>query len=143
MTSDEARELFGDAIDGTLAPDVQRSFEAAVAEDVELRDEWEAIRMVVRGAAQIGSAVSEADATPPPDFLPRVQSALRRRSRGRFYRDRFAQHAGPRAMLPLLVAILVALVVASAWVALQSMIVIESEDEETEPRSPTPRTEPR
>jgi hypothetical protein len=79
---------------------------------------------VVGGAARLGT-----EDEPAPDLLHGVQSRLRKRSRGRFYRDRFAEQARPRSVVPVLAAILVALVVAAAWVATQSFIVIEAPGE--------------
>jgi anti-sigma factor RsiW len=123
MSSDEARDLFSDALEGTLDPERRRAFDQALAEDAALREEWEAFCAVMRAVASLGA---EDEAAPAPDLLPKVQSKLRRRSRGRFYRDRFAEGAGQRLALPLLAAIMVALLLASAWVATQSLIVIEA-----------------
>lgn len=127
MTSDEARDLFGEVIEGSLDPAKKAAFEAALDRDPELREELEAYRMVVSGAAGLGA---EAD-PPAPDLLPGVQSRLRQRSRGRFYRDRFSEQAGPRSALPVLVAILVALLLATGWLAVQSLVTV------VEPASPT------
>src|SRR5688500_11794988 len=124
MNSDEARELFGEALEGTLGPEQKAALDAALADDPELRDEYEAYRMVVQGAAAIGA---QSDEVAIPDLLIGVQTRLRRRSRGRFYRDPFAQQAGPKSALPILVAIVVALTLAATWVAVQNLIVIESQ----------------
>ena len=124
MTSDEARELFGEAVEGTLEPAQREAFEAAVAADPELSSELEAYRAVMGGMARIASQ-GEDDA-PPPDLLRGVQTRLRKRSRGRFYRDRFSEQSTPRGALPVLVAILVALLLAAGWVGMQSLVVIES-----------------
>jgi len=121
MTSDEARDLFGDAIEGTLDPAQKDALDAALAADPELREELEAYRAVVGGAARLAN-----EDEPAPDLLHGVQSRLRKRSRGRFYRDRFAEQARPRSVLPLLAGILVALLAAAAWMATQSFIVIEA-----------------
>lgn len=123
MTSDEARDLFGDVVEGTLDPAKKDAFEAALAGDPELREELDAYRAVIGGAQRI--AERDADLRPSVDLLHGVQTRLRRRSRGRYYRDRFASSAGARAGLPILVAVLVAVLIATAWVATQSMIVIE------------------
>lgn len=120
MNSDEARDLFGDAIEGTLDPAQKEALDAALAADPELRDELEAYRTVVGGAARLAT-----EDEPAPDLLHGVQSRLRKRSRGRFYRDRFAEQARPRSVVPVLAGILVALLAAAAWVATQSFIVIE------------------
>lgn len=123
MTSDEARDLLGEAIEGTLDPEKRDAFDAAIAADAELREELEAYRAVLGGVARIAARDEDEQA---PDLLHGVQARLRKRSRGRYYRDRFAERAGPRSVLPVLAAILVALVLAFAWVATQSIIVIEA-----------------
>ena len=127
MTSDEARDLFGDAIEGSLDPARKDAFEGALAADPDLREELEAYRLVMRGAASLGRTpeAREDEAPASPDLLPAVQSKLRARSRGRFYRDRFSEQAGRRAVLPALIAILAALLLATAWLAVQSYVVIE------------------
>lgn len=141
MTSDEARDLFGDAVEGGLDPSKKDAFEAALEADPELREELDAYRLVVQGAASLGArgvgaatggegraaagAGGDIDDVPVPDLLPGVQSRLRRRSRGRYYRDRFATQAGPRSPVPVLVGIMIALMLAAAWVAVQSLVVIE------------------
>jgi hypothetical protein len=137
MTSDEARDLFGDAIEGTLGREQQAALDAALASDAELREEYDAYRLVVKGAASIGRAAEkDGEEVPAPDLLAGVQSRLRRRSRGRFYRDRFSQQAGPRSALPVLVAIVVALTIAATWVALQSLVAIDAPPETSDPSAP-------
>lgn len=123
MTSDEARELFSDALEGALPAPTKAAFDAALAEDAELRDEWAAFQAVIGSTAQL--AAKTEDTEPPADLLHGVQTRLRRRSKGRYYRDRFSEQAGPRSALPILVAILVALVLAASWVAIQSLVVID------------------
>ena len=126
MTSDEARDLFGDVIEGTLDPAKKPAFEAALAADPELREELDAYQMVMQGAASIGrEPEAETASEKVPDLLPAVQSKLRTRSRGRFYRDRFSEQAGPSSALPVLVAILTALLLATGWLAVQSYVVVE------------------
>lgn len=124
MNSDEARDLLGEALEGELDAEKKSEFDAAVASDPELREELEAYRAVMGGVARLGAHDEDVDA--PPNLLAGVQSRIRKRSRGRFFRDRFAEQAGPRSVMPLLVAILVALAIATTWVAMQSVIVIEA-----------------
>lgn len=125
MTSDEARDLFGDAIEGTLDPQKKQAFDAALAADAELREELDAYRMVMQGAASLGrEPEAESASEEAPDLLPAVQSKLRTRSRGRFYKDRFSEQAGPSSALPVLIAILVALLLATAWLAVQSYVEV-------------------
>ena len=122
MTADEARDLLSDAIEGTL-PEAQRAeLDALMEKDEELRSEYEALRMVMRGAGSI--AVSD-DEQPAPDLLRGVQERIRRRSKGRYYRDRFSRESGGRHSMTLLIAILIALLIAASWVAVQNLVVIE------------------
>ena len=114
MTSNEARDLFPDALDGTLSAAQQQAFDAAVAADPELRTEWTELRDLMSETA----AIAEADAAVAPsvDLLRGVQTKLRRRSRGRFYRDRFSRDVGRGAqMWPLVAASVMLLVLATAW----------------------------
>jgi len=52
-----------------------------------------------------------------------VQRKIRARSRGRFYRDRFSQTSGTRAMLPILVGVAMLVVLGIAWLAMQYSVV--------------------
>ncbi len=114
MTADEARELFSAAYDGELAAAEQAAFEAALAADATLRAEYDELRAVLDEAHRLELADDEA----PPDLLVGVQTRLRARSRGRYYRDRFAERAGPKALTPLIVASVMLLIVAVAWLSL-------------------------
>lgn len=123
MTSDEAREAFDDAFEGELAPDVRAAFDAALATDAALAAEWDefvgTLRMV-RGLGLDADPHADPDA---PDHGPRrhvpllagVQSKLRVRSRGRFYRDRFASVRREELALPIILALVALLLVAVAW----------------------------
>jgi len=114
MTPDEARDLFPDALDGALSAAQQQAFDAAVAADPELQAEWAELRDVLSETA----AIAEADAAVAPsvDLLRGVQTKLRRRSRGRYYRDRFSRDVGRGAqMWPLIAASVMLLVLATAW----------------------------
>ena len=114
MTPDEARDLFPDALDGALSVAQQQAFDAAVAADPELQAEWAELRDVLSETA----AIAEADAAiaPSVDLLRGVQTKLRRRSRGRYYRDRFSRDVGRGAqMWPLIAASVMLLVLATAW----------------------------
>ncbi|MDQ3033076.1 MAG: hypothetical protein M3Y87_11710 [Myxococcota bacterium] len=141
MTSDEARDLFGEALEGTLAPAQKQALDAALASDPELREEYEAYRWVVKGAAAIGAEPdADGEPEPTPDLLAGVQSRLRRRSRGRYYKDRFSQQSGPRSPVPLLVAIVIALTLAATWVAMQSLVTIDPPTPSTTPSTPPTET---
>ncbi len=125
MTSDEARDLFGEVVEGTLDPAQRAAFDAALEADAALGEEFALFRATLGGIAALGADAE--DAAPPPDLLPKVQSRLRARSRGRFYRDRFAEQAGRGgAGLPFVAAIVALLVAASVWVAMQGVVVVEA-----------------
>lgn len=131
MTADEARELFSDAYDGALAPEQKEAFEAALAADPELRAEYEALCETLDAAHGLagdpelsGEAEalraweSEDDDLEVPDLLGGVQAKIRERSGGRFYRDRFAEQQRGMGWLPLILALVMALVLATAYVGL-------------------------
>lgn len=114
MTSDEARDLFPEALDDALTAEQARAFEAALDADPALRSEYVELREVLGEAA----AIAEADAAVAPsvDLLHGVQTKLRKRSRGRFYRDRFSRDVGRGAqMWPLVAASLMLIVLGTAW----------------------------
>lgn len=114
MTADEARELFSEAYDGELDAERRAAFDAALEADAELRTEWEGFRAMLDEAHTL-----DADEAPTPDLLSGVQTRLRERSRGRFYRDRFATRSSlSRGVFPLLLALVMLLVVVIAWLAM-------------------------
>ena len=90
---EEARALFPRALDGELTLEEQEAFEAVLAAEPELDQEFAALRRVIlatRGLSVNGPSV---------DLLSGVQAKLRTRSGGRFYRDRFAERQGRGALL--------------------------------------------
>ncbi len=87
MSPDEARDLFSEALEGELDLPTQAAFDEVLATDDELREEYAAFAEMLRGAADLG--IDE-----EVDLLGGVQSRLRTRSKGRFYRDRFATEDG-------------------------------------------------
>ena len=119
MTGDEVREKFSAAYDGELAGDDKAAFDAALAADAELAKEYDEFRSMLRET----SALSIEPPPPPPDFVASVQRKIRARSRGRFYRDRFSQTSGTRAMLPILVGVAMLVVLGIAWLAMQYSVV--------------------
>jgi anti-sigma factor RsiW len=114
VTADEARELFSAAYDGELDGDEQRAFDAALAADPALGKEYEELRALLNEA----HALEQKDDLEVPDLLAGVQHKIRARSRGRFYRDRFAAESGPRSLLPILMGGVMLLVVAVVWLML-------------------------
>jgi anti-sigma factor RsiW len=122
LSSDRARELFSDAFEGTLEEAAREAFEEALERDPVLRKEWESFQAAMKLVARVGASGAD---LPAPELLPKVQSKLRRRSRGRYYRDRFAEQAGAKSRLALFLAILLmAFVLVAAWAAIQWMTVI-------------------
>ncbi len=131
MSPDEARDLFSEAFEGDLEPARKEAFDAALAQDGELRHEYDEFVETFRMVSALG-----ADEDEVPDLLHGVQERIRKRSRGRYYRDRFSERAGLGWVLPLLLAMASVLVLASAWYALQAGIVVEA------PAQPSPSTAP-
>lgn len=114
MTPEQARETFSAARDGELDATTRAEFEAALAADPALAQEYDSF---VAFYAALRKAPGD---TAAPDLLPGVQRRLRARSRGRFYRDRFAERTGMRwqPLLALAIAMLVGLAVAWAGLAI-------------------------
>lgn len=132
MTSDEARELFSAAYDGELDEAQKRDFDAALAADEELAVEFRELEALLREASAMGEEGEEA----APDLLAGVQKRIRARSRGRFYRDRFASEARARSMLPVYLGVAMLLLIAIAWLTVHVVRVDDA------PHSTAPQSEP-
>ena len=130
MTSDEARELFSAAYDGELDEAQKRDFDAALASDEELAAEYRELEALLREASAIGNE----DADAAPDLLAGVQKRIRVRSRGRFYRDRFASEAKARSMVPIYLGIAMLLLIAIAWLTLH-VVRVDDAAHSTAPQS--------
>jgi len=119
MSPEEARALFSDAYDGELAAEPRAALEAALAADPELAEEYAEFGRMLALARGDSPLPATPDGT-APDLLPQVQRALRLRSRGRFYPDRFSERQGAARLTPWLVsaALLVLLCVLFAAVHL-------------------------
>jgi anti-sigma factor RsiW len=131
MSPDEAREAFSEAFEDDLDPERKAAFEAALQEDAALREEYAEF---VETLQLVGRMGGDDDDEPAPDLLAGVQERLRKRSRGRYYRDRFAQRASPGWTLPLLLLMVSVLVLATAWYALHSTVVLDEAPESAAPR---------
>ena len=112
LAADAARDLFSEAFEDELDPALRARFDAALAADATLREEYEAFVALFAGARSLA-------AEPAPDLLPSVQRKLRERSRGRYYRARFAE-LGPGwstwMALALVLLLVVLVVAASSWI---------------------------
>ncbi len=122
MSADQARECFSEAFEGELDGERRAAFEAALAADHELEQEYDEFVETFQLMGRLGEAD---DAQPPPDLLSGVQERLRQRSRGRYYRDSFSRQAGPSWALPLVLAVACVAVLALAWYALHSTVILE------------------
>ena len=112
MTSHEARDLFSAAYDTLLEPSQQAEFDAALAADAPLAAEYAEFCELLRlTSSQPGPAAT-------PDLLAGVQRRLRARSRGRFYRDRFAERSGLVRASPLWIALALVVICVTVWLAL-------------------------
>lgn len=132
MTADTARDRFGDAIDGTLPAEERRAFEAALEADEALREEFESYRAIVRGVSAIAPRVAGAEpgpetdaggaaAEPAPSLVPKVQERLRRRSKGRFFRDRFSSGEVRSGGLTAMLVVASLLLVVAIWLMLDNV----------------------
>ena len=115
LTAEQARARFDAALDGELDAEERARFEAALADDAELRDEYERQRSVLAATKLLAQQV------PSVDLLSSVQHKLRARSGGRFYRDRFSERRTTQASLWVVMAISAAFVLATlGWFAYQT-----------------------
>ena len=126
MNPDEARDLFSEAYDGTLTDDQRAAFDAALAGDAELRAEYEELTELLREAHDLGSIEGDT-----PNLLPGVQRKLRERSRGRFYRDRFALEKSFNWM-PVVLALVMLGLMGLAWAGLHFVQELEAASQSTQ-----------
>lgn len=117
MDQDEARDLFSRAYDGELSAEQQEAFDALLDRDRELAGEWSEFRDMLNEAQTLADGEDDLDFE-AVDLLAGVQSKIRARSRGRFYKDRFAARTGGQAMMPLLLGIVMLVLLAVTWFAL-------------------------
>jgi anti-sigma factor RsiW len=113
MTKDEARDAMSDAFEGELPEPQRLAFEALLAEDEELREEWEAFKAMMQTTRAVGL-----DVAPPIQLLGGVQQRIRARSRGRFYRDRFATMRRGEMILPVVLGVVTIVIFTIAWAAM-------------------------
>jgi anti-sigma factor RsiW len=112
MTPEEARVLFDAAIDDELDQETRQRFEQALADNAELRAEFERHRDVVFATRALSREA------PQVDLLAGVQDKLRARSGGRFYRDKFAEQRGRSQQITwMLAASIIVIIGALAFVA--------------------------
>lgn len=122
MSPDQARDLFSEAFEGELDPERKAAFDAALAADRELGQEYADFVETFQLMGRLG----EADPEPAPDLLKGVQDRLRQRSRGRYYRDEFSRRAKPGWSLPLVLALVCVALLALTWYALHTTVVLDA-----------------
>lgn len=123
MTEEEIRDLFSEAYEEELEPERQQEFDAALAQHPALAQEYaEFVELFDRThAMDTGGAA-------PPNLLLGVQRKLRERSRGRYYRDVFAEKQKQTiGWLPILLAFLIIFLTALAYFGLHYVQLEESE----------------
>ena len=127
MTRDEARDNFSAAFDGELG-EARADFEALLAADAELREEYEEFAQLLRETQSLSldEALPEAGGMPTPDLLAGVQRKLRQRSGGRYYRDRFSERSARGFSLPMVLAAVMLILLAAAFMALNWTMVLEA-----------------
>lgn len=121
MTADEARDLFADAAEGNLG-ERREAFDAALAGDAELKEEYALYQQLMGTTRAMGD--DEAHDAAAPAILPAVQKKIRVRSRGRFFKDRFAEGADKNT-LTLVLTMAVLLLVAATIVIVQNLVVVD------------------
>lgn len=134
MTSDEARERFDEAFEGELSHEDELAFEAALAADPALREEWESFLATMREVRGLSLREDRASA---PVLIEGVQRKLRVRSRGRFYRDRFATVGERELLVPVLLAVVAVVLVLAAWAGQRIVGVSHVHDEHDGPPPPS------
>lgn len=111
MSPEEARDLFSDAYEGGLAPDVKRVFEAQLAADELLAAEYAAFRRALELMRQRPRVQS-------PNLLPGVRRRLRRR--GRMYSWPLLQRLGFSGLIhPFALGLLMLALLGLGYIALR------------------------
>ena len=85
MKAETARELFSGAYDGELTSEEREAFDALLASDEDLRQEYAEFCDFLKETAMLGSGEDE---LPEIDLLPAVQRKISERSRGRYFRQK-------------------------------------------------------
>lgn len=132
MSPDEARERFSEAFDGELDEAQQAAFDAALDADSDLRAEYDDF---VETFDLLGGLGEQAPVS-TPDLLPQIQERLRKRSRGRYYRDRFSRNAGRLSWLVMVLAIVTVVSIVGAAVYAMQTHVLEVGQELVAPDAP-------
>lgn len=145
VTDDEARELFSAFHDRELTPERHEAVENALKANPHLRSEYEAFSRMLTGLQNLAERAEKTAPSRPgvahepasPDLLAGVQQRLHKRSRGKFYGDRWSHVAG---VFPLeLIALGVLVVLAVAWFA---MTGVDIRPAPTATTPPTVTTQP-
>jgi anti-sigma factor RsiW len=82
MDHQQAANEFSDYVDGSLAPREKGELERHLAACIQCRTELEAFRRAVGSLGKLKQAA-------PPGFLPNIQQQINKRSRGRFFSQRW------------------------------------------------------
>jgi len=136
MDSEHARDLFSEALEGDLEDERKDAFDAALEEDEELKAEYEEF---VETFDLLHHLASE-ETVRPPNLLPRIQERIRRRSGGRYYRDRFARRTGgPGWTMPVIAAVCVLVLLGVVYYALETTVLL---DDAARPAGGAPSEEP-
>lgn len=123
MSPEQARELFSAAHEGELDAPTRAALDAALAADPALAEQYAAFGRML----ELTRGHSPLPATPEggsPNLLPGVQRALRLRSRGRFYPDRFSERQGATRLTPFILSAALLLVLGALFAVLHFLATV-------------------
>jgi anti-sigma factor RsiW len=138
MTDDEVRDLFSAYHDHELPAEQHERVRAALAASPALKREYEAFCAMLGALSGLGaeapaSKLQGAELRAPNGLIEGVQRRIHKRSKGKFYADRWSRVAGLYPLELLAALLLVGLVV--AYVAM-TMVSVESAGQAPVPTAP-------
>jgi anti-sigma factor RsiW len=104
---DERDARFIACLEGDLSDDEQSEFRAELERDPELRREFDRFADIMKGMQSLPFEFA------PPDFVDKVESRIRKRSRGHFFRDNVL--LSTRMPYEAIAVVMIA-VMAAAWI---------------------------
>ena len=131
MNRDQARTLFSAAYENELNLAEQSAFEALMAEDPQLREEYAAFRALFQSAAQ------QLNGPAAPDLMPGIRRQLLRGRRPR-RGDRLRQLSGQSLIHPFALACIALSLLGCLWLAYSQLRALDP----ARPAPPRPASTP-